>query len=183
MTGTGNLGRDSAEVIFTAEERMIDATAELRLVPAGGQGMVGVAVLGLRYDTRHRADSVAALQTDITGLSPSLQLELGHQWPRTLVAATASIRHYRPTAELPDPSTLGKTYRTYVAPELELYTRAATPYAVGGLGRYAVSARTTVWLTARWEHLAPTEDTGRYVWSPAGTRTGWSTQVGVTLGH
>ena len=182
LGGTGDLGRDSAEVIFTAEERMIEASAELRLAPAGDQGLTGVAVVAVRYEQRHRIDSVAALQTDIKGFSPSMQLELGHQWPRTLVALTASIRHYRPTAELPDPSTLGPTYRTFIAPELEVYTRAATPYAIGGLGRYAVSARTMVWLTARWEHLAPTEDTGRFVWSPEGTRTGWSTQVGVTLG-
>jgi len=183
ISGTGDLGRDSADVIFTAEERMVEASAELRLVPDGSQGVVGVAVLGLRYEARHRADSVAALTTDITGLSPSVQVELGHRWPRTLVAATISIRHYRPTAELPDPTSLGPTYRTFIAPELEVYTRAATPYAIGGLGRYGVSSRSSVWVNVRWEHLAPADATGRFAWSPTGTRTGWTAQAGVTLGH
>ena len=181
ISGTADLGRDSAEVIFTAEERRIEATGELRVVPQENRGLTWVAVVGLRHERRHRVDSVAALETDITGVSPFIQLEVGHQWPKTLVAATVSIRHYRPTAELPDPTTLGPTYRTLIAPELEVYTRAATPNAIGALGRYAVSSRSAVWLSVRWEHLAPSDATGRFVGSPAGTRTGWSTQVGVAL--
>ena len=182
-TGTGDLARDSAAVIFTARERVVEGSAELRLLPPGNRGLTGVAVLALRYESRERADSVAALRTDISGLSPSIQLELGHRWARTLVAATAAIRHYRPTASLPDPTSLGPTYREFLAPELEIYTRAATPYALGGVGRYAVSARSAVWLSARWEHLAPTDATGRFAWSPTGTRTGWTMQMGVTLGR
>ena len=181
-TGTGDLGADSAGVIFTARERMLEARLELRVVPSGDRGMTGVAVLAFRSESRHRVDSVTSLQTNIRGLSPSLQLELGHHWPRTMLAVTATILHYRPTATLPDPTPLGPTYREFIAPELEVYARAATPYAVGGLGRYAVSSRVTLWGSVRWERLAP-DGVGRFPLSPTGTRTGWSTEMGVTLGR
>ena len=180
ITGDGDRGRDSAGVIFSARERMVETSAEVRLSPAGKTGWAGVAVAGLRAETRRRADSVAGLETDISGVSPSIQLELGRVWPRLLVAATFAMRHYRPTAVLPNPSPLGPTYRTFIAPELEVYTRAATPYAVGGLGRFAVSPRGFIWLMVRRERLSPAEDISRPQ-SPAGTRTGWSLRTGVTL--
>ncbi len=179
-TGTGDLGADTVGVIFTARERMVEANLELRVVPSGNRGLTGVAIVALRAERRERVDSVTSLQTNIRGLSPSLELELGHRWPRTMVAVTATIRHYRPTAELPDPTSLGPAYREFSAPELEVYARAATPYAVGVLGQYAVSARVTMWGSARWERLAP-DGIGKFNWSPTGSRTAWSTEMGVTL--
>lgn len=181
LTGTGDLALDSTSVLFTANEHLFDGSSELRIRPAVNRWS-GVLVLRLRQERRIRNDSVAAIGTAVRaatlGASVAVSRSLSDRMGFEL---GADLGNYVANSQLPAPSR-GAVYLSYIAPELDVYARNATPYAVNATLRWRASARAGVWAAARYENLNPQGVSPSGV-GPGGSRTAGYVLLGVTVGH
>jgi hypothetical protein len=181
LNGRGDRALDSADVVFTAEESLLEGRIEGRLLPVE-RGWTGVAAVVVAREARTRSDSIAAIRSDISTLRVSLQVEAGRTMGGTLIALTLGFAHYQPTAEIPDPRVRGAVYQRLFAPELDIRSRGASPFSIGALARRTLSPRSAVWLGARYERAAPAASLSPFGFGVEGTRTAWSLTGGVTLG-
>jgi hypothetical protein len=183
LTGNADLAMDSSGVIFTADERLADGEAELRLLPGNG-GWTGAVTVGFAWARRVRNDSTLQLGSDIQSATPTFALDVGRRFsPKLLVVLSAAIAAYGPTSSIPDPSKRGPVYRTYFAPELDVYSSSAVPKAFSVLVQWKVAGNATLWLTGRTESVSSSASTPLTAFTPSGSRSASSIAGGVTLGN
>jgi hypothetical protein len=183
LSGNGTLALDSLGVIFTAVERALTGTAELRLLPIS-RGWTGLARLSVVNERRERADSVAQLRSVLETLTPSLMLEVGRAVSDALfLSAGYAVGVYQARGETPLPTAQGSFFRRLIAPELDLESTSAAPQALSVAARWQVRVGTAVWVSGRSESLGPSGTRRLFTGiSPTGSRTAQSLTFGVTVG-
>ncbi|HEX4628782.1 MAG TPA: hypothetical protein VH137_08335 [Gemmatimonadales bacterium] len=183
LSGDGGLAFDSLAVSFTAVERAFTGSVGLQLLPAAGR-WVGLARLSVVNERRERADSMAQRRSVLETLTPGLALEAGGPVSDALFLSVGYARGaYQAKGEIPLPSAQGPFYQRLIAPELDLESGSAAPQALSVATRWQVRGGAAVWLSGRWESLAPGNRQLSFGGiSPTGTRTARSLTCGVTLG-
>lgn len=180
LSGKADLAQDTLGVFFIADESLLEVEAELRRIPEVG-GWLGALTVGFDRQSRNRRDLAATLETRISSASPWVGLELGKTVSgRLSLAVGGAISAYTPTSALPDPSQRGSVYQAYVAPELDLYGRAAHPTAFSLLVQYRTTGAGFIWLSARTERLSPSGAALSTV-SPSGSRSSIFVSLGVSV--
>jgi hypothetical protein len=181
LDGEADRGTDSAGVVFTADESVVEADAEIRFNPTG-TGWTGAMSIGVVAEDRDRTDLVLALPTRVNATTPRVQLEAGHGGERLFIAVGGSLAGYRPDASIPDPASRGPQYRYYYAPEFGLYATDAGVIAGTLLARYRVARAASLWLNLRTERRTPSSDGTVIPLAPVGSRSATSLMIGATLG-
>jgi hypothetical protein len=186
LTATGKftkLSGDAEQVLpslggFHADERSIDATAELRMRPT--RDWTGVLSVSLLAEHRERNDSIAKATTSVDGMTPRVQVEVGRFISqRFLISGGYAIANYTANATIPSLSTRGPVYRQLIAPEVDIETTGSRAQSFSVVARYDAGHGPAVWIAGRGERLSSNAPAGTLV--PFGDRTGKTIWLGVTL--
>lgn len=163
---------------FHANERSVDATAELRVRPT--RGWTGVLSVSLLAEHRERNDSIAKAETRIDGLTPGVQIEVGRfVSERFLISGGYAIAVYTASETIPSLSTRGPVYRQLIASELDFETTGSRAQSFSVVARYGAGHGAAVWIAGRGERLSSNAPVGTLV--PSGDRTAKTIWLGVTF--
>ena len=182
LHGAGSLALDTVGFKVTADERSVLIEAELRrkAEPSQWAGVVGVTWW---YQDRHRANSLPDLSANVKSATPTLWGELGLPISGSArVIVGGSFSRYGAIAKIPNPQSRSVFYQRFLAPELDLAARAATPFSFRLGFKYRLTGRTDAWLAGRIEELRPSGSAGPTQFGPSGTRSAASLVVGVSVG-
>ena len=181
LRGAGDLALDSTGVIFRANESAIVGSAEVRVLPDSTRLAVVIG-LQVRWEHRLRDALTVPIAAEVTGLTNSVTVQLGHQLsPRVFGTATLGTASYSANSSYPAPGGLGATYQTYELPEYDLASRPAHPLLADIGVRWTVSGRTSLWFTASGQHVSPSKEGLTASFGPKGSRSIVSASFGVRL--
>lgn len=179
LRGEGDLALDSAGPIFRAQERATSMRAEWRL---SGDGVPWSFVTGLQATLEHRVrDAVSIpIASAQTGLTTVLSVEAGRQvTQRLFMTATLAGGHYSARSSFPAPFAMGPTYREYILPEYDLFSRRARPALVAVALRWATGVHSWVWLRGSSTYVSALQGPATAFGSD-GSRKAVSVLAGVT---
>lgn len=161
-----------------ADERVIDGSVEVRVLPATSW-WTGVVRLSVLSEQRERSDSASQARSTVDGLTPGIAVEFGGRVSSRLrLSAGYAQAWYSGSGVIPSPSTRGALYRRVFAPELDMATSSASARAGSVVVQWSPSAGTDVWITGRDERTSSANRNRPF--APSGNRAARSVWLGVT---
>jgi hypothetical protein len=179
LSGQARRGDLPDTVTFLGDESVLDAAADLRFEATAK--IQAQARLTLRYENRTRRDQIAGLRSERQ--SWTMGLGLAAAWrpaPSFAIAAGAAFATYGAGGAIPDPTSLGVAYRTYVAPELSLDATDARAWAASFSLLWSVLPSGSLWARVQPASLEAVSGTLLPL-LPSGDRTGWTLETGVIV--
>jgi len=165
-------------VFLRTDERVVDASVELRYQPRGSSWRWTTAFV-LRREDRLRRDLIVEVHSDIRAWTTGGRIEVAREIGSFVAGLGAAVTGYTPRAAIPDPNAMGPLYRRLVAAENSLYAVPAVPTALWvGVG-YRVGPATVIALDAAGERLARRGPRPDLAFAPRGSYTGWSIDLRV----
>lgn len=180
LHGSAQLASDSTGAAFDTREHEAVGWAVFRTpIEAAWAAALAFSV----SDWRHiQADTAPGIFADLRSRTPSLQVTTG-RWLTRIIFAEAGFELSRFTVRGAIPSLRGRAdaYRTYIAPELELYATPARENAMHASVRWCLDRRASLWLQGSVATASPESRLPLTNLPPTGTRRLASIRFGVTV--
>jgi len=138
---------DLQGVVFRVSDASLTLGGSLELVDPASPWQVALSLRGDRL-TLNREDFLAEVPLDLTAWMSEAALAVGRHFGKGSAGVVVAAGLYTPAAAIPDPSTLGPVYVTYIAPEQSLYAVAALPVSAGLWLRYRFTGSIAAYLQA-----------------------------------
>ncbi len=178
LTGDATFVREEPASLRTDEQR-ITTSAEARVRSGAGNWTLAIRT-SLDAEQRMVDDSIAALQSDVSALSPGIMLEGSRALTPSLhaVGGVTYVR-YAGTGTIPDPVFYSPLYQRLFAPELDIATSTLSTSGLVLGARWIRPDGYVLWLAARREQR--TLLSRDRIFTPRGNRTVSSLTLGVTV--
>ncbi len=171
---------------YLADASALAMVADVRSVDGASRYVWG-AVAGVWRQSQAVTDRAARMTTDIVAWSPSLSAEVGKVVkPRLTVLVGYGVSGYTPNAGIPSPVGRARSYRTLIAPAMEMAAAATRTDRVTLAARWWLGAarRRTMTLSAWREQTSAREQLADpTIPLPIGSRTSWGLGLRVGAGQ
>lgn len=140
-------------VVFRASDARLTLDGAVELVDPASPWQASLTIRGerLRMD---REDFLAEVPLDVTAWLSEAAVAVGRHFGSVSAGVVVGVGLYAPAAAIPDPSTLGPVYGTYLAREQSLYAVGAFPLSAGFWLRHRFSGSVTGYLQGGAERTA-----------------------------
>jgi hypothetical protein len=180
LHGSAQLASDSTGAAFETREHETVGWAVFRTpIEAAWAAALAFSL----SDWRHvQADTAPGVFANLRSRTPSLQVTTG-RWLTRIIFAEAGFELSRFTVRGAIPSLRGRddAYRTYIAPELELYATPARENAMHASVRWCLDRRASLWLQGSVATASPEARLPLTNLPPTGSRRLASIRFGVTV--
>lgn len=171
-----------AAPVFRADESRVSGVGEVRLDAGGVWAAAGRLAFARTFRTRR--DLLEGVRSEVTTWVTGAGAQVVRKLSEKLRgAAGAAVAHHAPTPAIPNPRSMNRVYRKWIAPEKALVATEAWSWT-GRLGiRWATSPGTDFWVRGSYGRAAPSvPDRTLLLNPPEGSRGRWEVSLGSVLG-